>query len=79
MTEYVVTRWYRAPEVILNAKHYTDQLDVWSIGCIIAEMIGRSPLLPGNDYLEQIHRIVQLVGTPTTQDLEFIKNPSAKK
>jgi mitogen-activated protein kinase 1/3 len=52
---------------------------VWSIGCIIAEMIGRSPLLPGNDYLEQIHRIVQLVGTPTNQDLDFIKNPSAKK
>lgn len=79
LTEYVVTRWQRAPEVILNAKQQTDQLDVWSVGCIIAEMVGRSPLLPGNDQLEQIHRIVQLTGTPNNSDLEFIKNPSAKK
>ena len=52
MTEYVVTRWYRAPEVILNASHYTNALDVWSIGCIFAELIGRAPLFPGDDYLD---------------------------
>jgi mitogen-activated protein kinase 1/3 len=49
MTEYVVTRWYRAPEVILNAKKYNEKLDVWSIGCILAEILGKQPLLPGND------------------------------
>jgi serine/threonine protein kinase len=44
---YVVTRWYRAPEVILNASEYTDAIDVWSIGCIMAELLGRAPLFPG--------------------------------
>ncbi len=46
-TEYVVTRWYRAPEVILNASNYTKALDIWSIGCIMAELLGRTPLFPG--------------------------------
>lgn len=46
-TEYVVTRWYRAPEVILNASEYTKALDIWSIGCIFAELLGRTPLFPG--------------------------------
>jgi serine/threonine protein kinase len=52
---YVVTRWYRAPEVILNASEYTDAIDVWSIGCIMAELLGRAPLFPGI-YLVLIHR-----------------------
>ena len=52
LTEYVVTRWYRAPEVILNASHYTYAIDCWSIGCIFAELIGRAPLFPGDDYLD---------------------------
>ena len=52
LTEYVVTRWYRAPEVILNASEYTSAIDVWSIGCIMAELLGRAPLLPGDDYLD---------------------------
>lgn len=47
LTEYVVTRWYRAPEVILNASHYTKELDIWSVGCIMAELLGRTPLFPG--------------------------------
>ena len=47
LTEYVVTRWYRAPEVILNASEYTTAIDVWSVGCIFAELLGRAPLLPG--------------------------------
>eukprot|EP00826_Nyctotherus_ovalis_P055259 TRINITY_DN7324_c0_g1_i23.p1 TRINITY_DN7324_c0_g1~~TRINITY_DN7324_c0_g1_i23.p1 ORF type:complete len:358 (-),score=99.27 TRINITY_DN7324_c0_g1_i23:301-1347(-) len=48
LTEYVVTRWYRAPEVILNASNYTKELDIWSVGCIMAELLGRTPLFPGN-------------------------------
>ncbi len=54
LTEYVVTRWYRAPEVILNASHYTKAIDIWSVGCIFAELLGRSPLFPGEDYLDQV-------------------------
>lgn len=47
---YVVTRWYRAPEVILNASEYTKAVDIWSIGCILAELIGRTPLFPGKFF-----------------------------
>lgn len=51
-TEYVVTRWYRAPEVILNASEYTSAIDIWSIGCIMAELLGRTALFPGDNYLD---------------------------
>ena len=46
MTDYIATRWYRAPEVILSTKQYTASIDVWSVGCILAELIRRKPLLP---------------------------------
>merc|ERR1712070_1136937 len=74
LTEYVVTRWYRAPEVILNASHYTNALDVWSVGCIFAELLGRAPLFPGDDYLDQIKRTIAVLGTPTHEDMTFIGN-----
>lgn len=51
-TEYVVTRWYWAPEVILNASEYTKAIDIWSIGCIMAELLGRTALFPGDNYLD---------------------------
>ena len=79
LTEYVVTRWYRAPEVILNASHYTSSLDVWSIGCIFAELLGRAPLFPGDDYLDQIKRTIAALGTPSAEDMDFIANDQAKK
>ena len=47
MTEYVVTRWYRAPELLLSCDHYTAAIDMWSVGCILAELLGRRPLFPG--------------------------------
>jgi serine/threonine protein kinase len=46
MTDYIATRWYRAPEVILSWKKYNTSIDVWSVGCILAELITRKPLLP---------------------------------
>lgn len=79
LTEYVVTRWYRAPEVILNASHYTNALDVWSLGCIFAELLGRAPLFPGDDYLDQIKRTIAVLGTPTSDDMSFIGNDLARK
>lgn len=74
-----MTRWYRAPEVILNASEYTSAIDVWSVGCIFAELLGRAPLLPGDDYLDQIKRVIGILGTPTSEDMEFIGNDLAKK
>lgn len=79
LTEYVVTRWYRAPEIILDASHYSKAIDIWSAGCIFAELIGRAPLFPGEDYLDQVQRIIAVLGMPSTEDINFIGNESAKK
>ena len=49
MTEYVATRWYRAPEIILSWKEYTEKIDIWSVGCILAELLLRKPLFQGQD------------------------------
>merc|ERR1711991_810807 len=54
MTEYVTTKWYRAPEVILSWKEYTKAIDVWSTGCIFAELMLRTPLFQGKDYIHQV-------------------------
>ncbi|XP_023325249.1 mitogen-activated protein kinase 14 [Eurytemora carolleeae] len=64
MTGYVATRWYRAPEIMLNWMHYNQTVDVWSVGCIMAEMLtGKTPF-PGTDHIDQLTRIMMLVGKP---------------
>nr|APS85776.1 extracellular regulated MAP kinase 1 [Paracyclopina nana] len=78
LTEYVATRWYRAPEVMLNAKGYTKAMDIWSVGCILAEMFCNKPLFPGKNYLDQISKIQEVLGTPSPDETEFIRNPKAK-
>merc|ERR1719361_2266823 len=79
LTEYVATRWYRAPEVMLNAKGYSQALDVWSVGCILGEMINNKPMFPGKHYLDQISKIQEIIGTPVRSELEFITNPKAQQ
>ncbi|KAG8557151.1 hypothetical protein GDO81_018350 [Engystomops pustulosus] len=64
MTGYVVTRWYRAPEVILNWMHYSQTVDIWSVGCILAEMITGRVLFPGGDYFDELNRIIEVIGSP---------------
>jgi mitogen-activated protein kinase 1/3 len=54
LTEYVVTRWYRAPEIMLACNEYSKPVDLWSVGCIFAELIKRKPFFPGEDYIEQV-------------------------
>ena len=54
LTEYVVTRWYRAPEIMLACHEYSSPIDVWSVGCIFAELLLRKPLFPGEDYIDQV-------------------------
>jgi len=51
LTEYIATRWYRAPEVLLNWNKYTKAVDMWSVGCIFAEILGRKALFPGDDSI----------------------------
>jgi serine/threonine protein kinase len=107
MTEYVVTRWYRAPELLLNSTDYSAAIDVWSVGCIFMELINRQPLFPGRDHMHQMRLITevselisvdthtlnyatcswvsscwvhdQVIGTPTDDELGFIRNEDARK
>lgn len=79
LTEYVVTRWYRAPEIMLACRTYTKAVDVWSIGCIFAELLGRKPLFPGEDYMGQLRLIADVLGTPSDDDLHFVSSEKAKK
>lgn len=78
MTEYVATRWYRAPEIMLTFKEYTKAIDVWSVGCILAEMLSGRPLFPGRDYHHQLTLILDTLGTPTMDDFYAIKSRRAR-
>lgn len=78
MTGYVVTRWYRAPEVILSWMHYTQTVDIWSVGCIMAEMLLGKPLFKGNDHLDQLSEIMKITGTPTQEFITKLKSQDAK-
>ena len=66
-THEIVTLWYRAPEVLLYATHYSTPVDMWSVGCIFAEMARKSPLFPGDSELQQLLHIFKLLGTPTEE------------
>jgi mitogen-activated protein kinase 1/3 len=69
MTEYVATRWYRAPEIMLTFKQYTKAIDVWSVGCILAEMLSGKPLFPGRDYHHQLTLILDVLGNISIVDV----------
>ncbi|UYV61210.1 rl [Cordylochernes scorpioides] len=69
LTEYVATRWYRAPEIMLDSKGYTK-----AIGCILAEMISNKPIFPGRHYLDQLNYILGILGSPSQEDLNCIHN-----
>lgn len=68
MTSIAFTRWYRPPELLLGADHYGPSADMWAIGCILAEMIWRAPLFPGDSDLEQLGKIYSILGTPTLEE-----------
>jgi mitogen-activated protein kinase 1/3 len=78
MTEYVATRWYRAPEIMLSVEGYSQAIDVWSVGCILAEMLSQKPLFPGKDYHHQLSLILSVVGTPNLDDFNAIKSRRAR-
>lgn len=78
MTDYVATRWYRAPELLLGNESYDEKIDVWSVGCIFAEMLLRKPFLMGTDWKDQLMLILKFLGKDRTQDISFIENANAK-
>jgi mitogen-activated protein kinase 1/3 len=78
LTEYVVTRWYRAPEIMLGCEAYSTAIDVWGVGCIFAELIKRRAIFMGDDYLDQLQRICAAIGRPSEAELEFVTSVRAK-
>lgn len=76
-TEYVVTRWYRAPELLLSCPSYSQAVDMWSVGCVLAELLGRRPLFPGRDYINQLNLQLRVLGTPSNEDLKHVTNAHA--
>jgi len=66
LTHEVVTLWYRSPDVLMGSKHYSTSVDMWSIGCIFAEMVTGRPLFPGTSEKDQLLKIFVLCGTPST-------------
>ncbi|CAI5509527.1 unnamed protein product [Closterium sp. Naga37s-1] len=79
MTEYVVTRWYRAPELLLNSKAYTAAIDLWSVGCIFMELLNREALFPGKDYVDQLRLITSTIGSPDDSDISFLESDNARR
>ncbi|KAL7295323.1 hypothetical protein TKK_0011354 [Trichogramma kaykai] len=69
LTDYVATRWYRAPEILIASKRYTKGIDMWSLGCILGEMLLGKPLFPGSSTINQVERIMATLPTPTEEDL----------
>ncbi|KAJ3256953.1 Mitogen-activated protein kinase [Boothiomyces macroporosus] len=78
MTEYVATRWYRAPEIMLAFRNYTKAIDMWSVGCILAELLGGKPLFKGRDYVDQLNQILGVLGTPDDATLSRIGSDRAQ-
>ncbi|TQV99089.1 hypothetical protein V2A60_004582 [Cordyceps javanica] len=68
MTSNVITRWYRPPELLFGAKHYSGAVDVWSVGAVFAELVMRAPYMPGNNELDQVRLICEAIGTPTEEN-----------
>ena len=66
-THEIVTLWYRAPEVLLGSTHYSTPVDMWSVGCIFAELARKQPLFPGDSEVQQLLHIFKLLGTPNEQ------------
>ncbi|XP_076766373.1 mitogen-activated protein kinase 15 isoform X1 [Xylocopa sonorina] len=69
LTDYVATRWYRAPEILVASKRYTKGIDMWSLGCILGEMLLGEPLFPGSSTINQVERIMATLPPPTREDL----------
>jgi len=77
LTDYVATRWYRAPEILLGSTNYTKGVDMWSVGCILGELLGGKPMFPGTSTMNQLDRIIEVTGRPSPTDIEAIQSEFA--
>lgn len=76
-TEYISTRWYRAPECLLTDGYYNYKMDMWGVGCVFFEVVSLCPLFPGSSEVDQIHKIHNIMGTPSVEYLQKLKRHSA--
>ncbi|KIZ04765.1 glycogen synthase kinase 3 beta [Monoraphidium neglectum] len=72
---YICSRYYRAPELIFGATDYTSAIDVWSVGCVLAELLLGSPMFPGESGVDQLVEIIKVLGTPTKEEIHAM-NPN---
>ena len=79
MTDYVATRWYRAPEILLGSTRYDVQADMWSMGCIFGELLGGKPMFPGTSTLSQISKVLEVTGKPSREDVESINSEESEE
>jgi mitogen-activated protein kinase 15 len=77
LTDYVATRWYRAPEILLGSTKYTKGVDMWSVGCILGELLCGKPMFPGTSTMNQLQRIMTVTGKPSNEDIEAIQSAFA--
>ena len=77
LTDYVATRWYRAPEILLGSTKYTKAVDMWSLGCILGELLAGKPIFPGTSTLNQLDRVIEVTGRPNQEDIESIQSSLA--
>lgn len=80
LSGHVATRWYRAPEILLQFREgYGPEMDMWAVGCILAEILLGKPLFPGKDYVDQLTQVYNLLGSPSNELLAKSSSPSAQK
>ena len=72
MTDYIATRWYRAPELLLGSKDYSKEVDIWALGCLIGEMFLGKPMFPGTSTINQLERVLGWTGPPSSQDIKHV-------
>ncbi|XP_024525747.1 extracellular signal-regulated kinase 2 isoform X2 [Selaginella moellendorffii] len=77
LTDYVATRWYRAPEILLGSTNYTFGVDMWSSGCILGELLNGKPVFPGASTMNQIEKVLDLIGKPASEDIAAFESPFA--
>eukprot|EP01063_Lacrimia_lanifica_P022904 TRINITY_DN3041_c0_g2_i1.p1 TRINITY_DN3041_c0_g2~~TRINITY_DN3041_c0_g2_i1.p1 ORF type:complete len:505 (+),score=231.15 TRINITY_DN3041_c0_g2_i1:88-1602(+) len=78
LTDYVTMRWYRAPELVMESKTYTGAVDVWGVGAIMSEMFGSKPLFPGKDRVNQLDKIIEVIGSPAAGEICFGSNAAQR-
>merc|ERR1719482_564625 len=77
LTDYVATRWYRAPEILLGSTRYGKAVDMWSLGCIFGEMLGGKPVFQGASTLNRLEKICEVVGRPRADEVAAMRSPFA--